>query len=158
MKPLTDEQIAAIDARFESGETVWMWCIHHSVLCEPLSEPLSNRIKFINEHKEASERPIRLLALQPTMGPPPEVLVRAHADCNKAHADFDKARADYGKARCDKGRADYGKAWADYRNSLADYGKAWADCAPELLAQLRREYMDHPWDDEQGQINFGDTE
>ena len=132
MKPLTDEQIAAIDARFESGETVWMWCIHHSVLCEPLSEPLSNRIKFINEHKEASERPIRLLSLQPMMEPPPEVLVRAHADYNKAHADCDKARADYNKAR--------------------------ADYAPELLAQLRLEYMDHPRDDEQGQINFGDPE
>ena len=63
--PLTAEEIAAIDARFHAGETVWMWCLHHEVLFESLTEPLSARIAYIKAHKETDEIPIRLSEIQP---------------------------------------------------------------------------------------------
>lgn len=65
MEPLTVEQIKAIDKRFNAGEIVWMWAIHHSVRVEILTERLSERIRYIREEKPPQERETRLRWLQP---------------------------------------------------------------------------------------------
>lgn len=77
MEPLTAEQIEAIDKRFDAGECVWMWAIHHSVRVEPLAERLSARIKYIRDEKPYHERETRLRWLQPVQevgGLPPWLL------------------------------------------------------------------------------------
>jgi len=63
--PLTETEIAAIDARFNAGEDVWMWCLHHEQHFEKLTEPLSNRINYVKNNKAVVEIPIRLSEIQP---------------------------------------------------------------------------------------------
>lgn len=65
MTPLTAAEIAAIDARFDAGELVWMWCIHHGVRCEPLTERLSTRLAYVRKNKPAHEVSIRERWMQP---------------------------------------------------------------------------------------------
>ena len=131
------------------------------VVCEPLTEPLVNRIRYILTSKDLSERSIRLMALRPVMAPDnlPEPLVKARVECDKACAEYDKAcaecdkawaeydnaRVEYDKAcaECDKARAECNKAWAECN-------KAWAECNKELFTQWGEEYPDHPIWDENG--------
>ena len=89
MTPMTNAEIAAIDARYAAGETVWMWCVHHEVLCEPLTEPLSNRIAYINTMKAAAERPRRLEELRPVLHP--ERLPVAWREAYRACQEADRA-------------------------------------------------------------------
>jgi hypothetical protein len=118
----------------------WFWAVHHMVVCEPLTEPLVNRIRYILTSKDLSERSIRLMALRPVMAPDnlPEPLVKARAEYDKAWVEYGKARVEYGKV-C----AEYNKAWAEYNKAGAEYNK-------ELFTQWGEEYPDHPIWDENG--------
>ena len=124
------------------------------VVCEPLTEPLVNRIRYILTSKDLSERSIRLMALRPVMAPDnlPEPLVKAGAEYNKAGAEYNKAWAEY-----DKAWAEYNKAWAECNKARAEYNKAGAECNKaraecnkELFTQWGEEYPDHPIWDENG--------
>ena len=77
----------------------WFWAVHHMVVCEPLTEPLVNRIRYILTSKDLSERSIRLMALRPVMAPDnlPEPLVKARVECDKARAEYNKAGAECNK-------------------------------------------------------------
>ena len=118
----------------------WFWAVHHMVVCEPLTEPLVNRIRYILTSKDLSERSIRLMALRPVMAPDnlPEPLVKARVECDKARAEYNKAGAE-----CNK-------AWAECDKARAEYNKAWAECNKELFTQWGEEYPDHPIWDENG--------
>ena len=70
------------------------WCVHHSEICEPLTEPLANRIRYILTQKPEAERRVRLKALRPVMN----------------RAEYKKALAEYKKARAE--------AWAEYDKAL----------------------------------------
>ena len=122
----------------------WFWAVHHMVVCEPLTEPLVNRIRYILTSKDLSERSIRLMALRPVMAPDnlPEPLVKARVECDKACAEYDNARVEY-----DNARVEYGKAWAEYNKAGAECNKARAEYNKELFTQWGEEYPDHPiWD------------
>lgn len=121
MIPMTAEQIADADRRFNAGETVWCWCLHHEILIEPLTEPLSNRIAYINTQKDASERPRRLAELQVVRQP--EKLPRALVEAELAHVEA---------------RLAYVEAWRAY----AEAGLA---CLPALEALHREECPDSAW-------------
>ena len=175
MRNLTDAKIAAVDARFAAGETVWVWAIHHHRRVEMLTEPLSKRIAYVKANKPEREIPIRLRWMQPVQRPEllPLVLVEAGAAYAKAQAALDKAGAAYAKAQAalDKAWAAYAKAQAAYDKTLAAYDKtlaaldkaqaavdkAWtaydkagATCEPELRALHEAECPGVPWDSATG--------
>ena len=66
------------------------WAVHHSVMVEPLTEPLANRIEYILTEKDAHERAIRLTALRP-MKVVPKKWAKASAEWAKADAEWAKA-------------------------------------------------------------------
>ena len=49
-----------------------MWHLHHEILCEPLTEPLENRLRYIREVKSRNETPeqvaLRLRLIRPIVG------------------------------------------------------------------------------------------
>lgn len=135
MQPLTDAQIAEYDRRFKAGAVLWFWTIHHSEIVQPLSKPLSHRIDYIKTEKPEHEHATRLRALQPVKGPLPEA-------CGEAGRAYDEAwRA------CDK-------PWGAYDKARRAYDETLHVAYPELLAQLRSEYPDHPWDDATKRLKF----
>ena len=71
--------------------TEYYWHVHHTVLCEPLTEPIENRIAYIKASKREAEIETRLRLMAPVRGKLPA----AYA---KARAAYDKARAAYAKA------------------------------------------------------------
>ena len=94
-------------------KTEFYWHIHHDVLLEPLTEPITNRIKFIKENKPKSEIPLRLKLLKPVKGKLPEELVKVREACDKAWEAYDKAREAY-----DKARKAYEKALLKYKKEI----------------------------------------
>jgi len=82
----------------KSKPTGFAWHVHHGVLYEPLTEPLSVRRKYIRDHKPASEVGIRLRLLKPIRGPLPALLVKAGAAYNKMQAAYTVAQAAYDEA------------------------------------------------------------
>jgi hypothetical protein len=133
----------------------WFWAVHHQVICEPLTEPLINRIRYILTDKDATERPTRLRALRPMKSPDdlPSALLMARDKLGQARDKLGQARAEYEQALamycralakreqalagCDQARAEYEQAWAKYEQARAKYEQ-------QLLAQWDREYPDHP--------------
>ena len=105
----------------------WYWHVHHDRLCEPLTEPLRNRIDYINSHKLKAERAIRLHWMAPVQGDVPAAYVKALAAYDKALAAYVKARAASVKALAAyvKARAAYDKAWPAYDKAWPAYDKAW---------------------------------
>ena len=124
----------------------WIWHLHHEVLCEPLTEPLANRRKYVRKNKPANEIPIRLKWMTPVKGKIPAALVKAQAAADKAWADYDEAWAAY-----DEARADYDKALAAYGKALAT-DKALAAAQPALEALHKKEHPGCPWN---GRTLFG---
>ena len=177
MTPMTNAEIAAIDARYAAGETVWMWCVHHEVLCEPLTEPLSNRIAYINTMKAAAERPRRLEELQPVLHP--ERLPVAWREAYRACQEAARACQEASHARQEAARArqEAARAWQEAYRARQEAYRAWQKAArarqeaylvcqeadralrgarrsalPELESLHREEYPDSAWD---GKSIFG---
>ncbi len=125
----------------------WYFHVHHEVLCEPLTEPLRNRRKYVRENKPENEVPIRLKWMTPVKGKMPAALVKAWAASVKAWAAYDKARAACDKARaaCDKAQAAYDKAWAASVKAQAAYDKAGVAALPALEALHKKEHVGCPW-------------
>ena len=90
------------------------WHIHHDTLLEWTTEPIENRIKFIETEKPKDERPLRLKLLRKMKG---ELPVAA----NKARRVYDKA----GRVFDDKARRVYNKAGRVYNEARRAYDEAW---------------------------------
>ena len=135
MKPLAPDEIAAIDARFANGETVWMWLIHHGIACEPLTEPLSARIAYINGAKPEAECETRLRWLQLVRDVdrlPREWLVAACVQWGAASSQAEGVRWD--------------DARVQWEAACVQWEAAYATHAPALLAHLRDEMPGCPFD------------
>ena len=98
MKTIAAEKAACEAAFAAHPEATWAWHLHHQTLCEPLSEPIANRIAYIASDKWGSEQALRYRRMRPVIGPLPKGLVKAYAAYDKALAASDKARAAYDKA------------------------------------------------------------
>ena len=127
MKTIAAEKAACEAAFAAHPEATWAWHLHHQTLCEPLSEPIANRIAYIASDKWGSEQALRYRRMRPVIGPLPKGLVKAYAAYGKALAAYDKALAAY-----DKAYAAYGKALAASDKARAAYDKA--ANGPALLA------------------------
>jgi hypothetical protein len=115
------------------------WAIHHAVICEPLTEPLANRIEYIQTQKPEHERETRLAAIRPVLHP--EKLPTGFCDALAASV---RALADY-----DQNLISAKLAAATH---LA-YFHAHDACLPDLLKQWAEEYPDHPaWDEKTGLV------
>ena len=79
--------------------TEYYWHVHHTVLCEPLTEPIENRIAYIKASKREAEIETRLRLMAPVRGKLPAAYAKARAAYAKAGAAYDKVRAAYDKAR-----------------------------------------------------------
>ena len=163
--PLTEAEIAAIDARFEAGETVWMWAMHHETRCEPLTEPLSARIAYVRERKAAHEIPVRLAWMRPVQHPEalPEAVRQAWAAGDRARAAGGRAWAAYRQAAVAHGRAwaayrqaavAYDQAAVAYDQAQVAYDQALIDHEPAIRAQHEAECPGVPWDAGTG-LRFG---
>ena len=64
----------------------WWWCVHHEIHCEPLTEPVENRVKYVRENKASHEIATRLRELAPVLHPErlPALLVEARRACDEA--------------------------------------------------------------------------
>jgi len=124
-----------------SRSIIYYWHVHHEVLCEPLTEPLANRRKYVRETKPKSKIPIRLKWMTPVKGKVPVALVKAWAAYDKAGAAYDKAWAAYDKA------------WAAYDKARAARDKAWDAARPALERLHKKEHGNEcPWN---GRTLFG---
>jgi len=124
----------------------WAWHLHHDQLCEPIREPIANRIDYILTTKPEAEWALRLRLLRPIRSEIPAAVDKARAAYDKAWAAYDKALA----AR-DTAWAAYDTAWAASDKALAAYATAWAaydkaQAAPAVLALHAIECPDCPWD------------
>ena len=117
------------------------WHVHHEILCEPLTEPIENRISYIKANKPAHEIETRLRLMQPVRGPLPAELDKVSAEWDKARAKWDKASAEL-----DKASAEWGKARAKWVKTGAEWGKASAAALPELERLHAEQCPDCLWD------------
>ncbi len=91
----------------------WCWLIHHEVLLEKSTEPLSTRVEYIRCHKSKDEVATRLKWMRPVRGELPREFVVAWEA-------WDKAREAWGKAweTRDKAWEAWDKALEDNRKSI----------------------------------------
>jgi hypothetical protein len=77
---------------------IFYWHIHHDILCEPLTEPISVRRKYIKEFKPKDEVPLRLKLMKRVKGKLPREFVKAGEAYNKAWEAYHKVVEAYHKA------------------------------------------------------------
>lgn len=109
-------------------KTQFFWHIHHDRLFEVLTEPIENRIDFINRRKPVGERALRLRLLKPVKGILPTAVTQARATYEKAWAAVDTAGPAVAKAG-----AAYDKAVEDHLPEIEALHKL--EC-PEALHKL----------------------
>ena len=102
--------------------TEFFWHIHHTILVEPLTEPLENRVEYIKAEKPKWEVETRLRLMQPVKGRLPETYVKAWEA--------------------------YVKAWEAYNKAREAYDKAREACMPEIEALHSAECLNCPWNGE----------
>ena len=126
----------------------WYWHIHHDVICEPLTEPLENRLDYIRTQKPEAERETRLRLIAPVTVALPDDLAKARAASDKARAASAKAWTAYAKARAasDKAWTAYDKARAASDKARAAYAKVRAASAKVRAASAKaRAAYDKAW-------------
>ena len=81
MKLGTIEQEAAACRKAFAKSKVgdWAWHIHHTELCEKITEPIENRIQCILTQKAEHERAIRLRLMRPISKRSQKVVATAHS-------------------------------------------------------------------------------
>ena len=110
------------------------WHVHHNVLIEPLTEPLSTRRAYIKEHKPKSEQALRLRLLKTVRGKLPVAYVEAWKAYDKAWKAYDEAR----KA--------YDEVWRVYDEARKAYDEARMAYQKEIKALHAKECPKCPWD------------
>ena len=102
--------------------------LHHEVGCEPLIEPIENRISFILKNKDRAEQALRLRLMRVVRA---ETLRRLlpDAEWKKADAEWKKAYAEWKKADAEreKAYAEWEKADAEWEKADAEREKAYAE-------------------------------
>jgi hypothetical protein len=106
LKSIDDEAAACRAAWAAMPEAQYAAHLHHEVACEPLSEPIENRIAYILREKPEAERALRLRLMRP-------VTATASAEYERVRA---PALAEYERVRA--------TAWAEYERVKAT---AWAE-------------------------------
>jgi hypothetical protein len=150
-------------------EISFAWHVHHNILLEPLTEPITNRIAYIKKEKPIEEQPLRLRLLKEIKGKLPLTVVKAWEAHVKAREAYDKAWEAYVKAweahvkareAHDKAWEAYDKAWEAYVKALEAhvkaneaYVKAWEayvkaleECKKEIKELHKKECPNCPWD------------
>jgi len=91
-----EEELAACRKRFEGVEVgAFVWCCHHEIELEVLTEPPEKRIDYIMHENSSIERARRLYEFRPVLGKLPAELGKARVEWNNASAEWDKAYAKY---------------------------------------------------------------
>ena len=148
MKPIKsiEKELAACRKAFaEHPNAKLVWCCHHEVLVEKLTEPFENRISYILSNKPEAEQAVRFRNFRPVKNK--AIIARPYKDYNIATA---KAIEDY-RAAIAKSRDDYqtatAKAIEDYRawqlQPWEDYQTATAKAVEDYdaaIAQPREAY------------------
>ena len=97
-----EEEATLCRAAFKDSKIGDMaWCVHHSMLCEPLTELAESRIQYILTGKLEKERAHRLREMRPVKGKLPAKLDAARAKLDAARAKLDAARAELDAARAE---------------------------------------------------------
>jgi len=124
MKVGTIEEEATLCRAAFAGSKVgdMAWCVHHSMLCEPLTEPAESRIQYILAGKPEEERARRLHEMRPVKGKLPAELDAAYAELDAARAKLDAIRAEWAAA---------GDKW------YAAYAELDAACAKWVAARAK---------------------
>jgi len=125
-----EEELEDCRKRFEGvGVGALVWCCHHSIELEMLTELPEARIAYIMREKSVDERARRLHEFAPLRGELHAQVIKARAELNKASAEYYKASAEYYKASAElnKARAEYDKARAEYDKARAELNKAAAE-------------------------------
>ena len=110
--------------------------LHHEVGCEPLIEPIENRISFILKNKDRAEQALRLRLMRVVRAEtlrrllPDAEREKAYAEWKKADAEWEKAYAEWEKADAEweKAYAEREKAYAEWEKADAEWKKA--DASP----------------------------
>ncbi len=114
--------------------------LHHEVGCEPLIEPIENRISFILKNKDRAEQALRLRLMRVVRAETLRRLLpkKAYAERQKAYAKREKAYAKREKAWAErqKAYAEWEKSYAEWEKSDAEWKKSDAEIFPLIHAQL----------------------
>ena len=123
------------------------WHIHHKTLCELLTEPIRNRIKYIKENKPAKEIALRLKLLKPVRSKLPARFIKASQECNKVYQRREKACQICDKAcqRCDKAYQRCEKASQECKKAYQGREKAYRECLSQLEVLHKKECPNCPW-------------
>ena len=132
----------------------WYWHVHHNELCEPLTEPLENRIAHIRKNKPQGEIKTRLRLMRLVTDPLPLQLLEAHEACREAYNSRQEAYTAYwkvcnsypggGKA-CMAAEVAYEVASIAYSKSQTKYRKLYRAFLPELETLHELSCLDCPW-------------
>ena len=103
MKVGTIEEEATLCRAAFAGSKVgdMAWCVHHTLLCEPLTEPAESRIQYILTNKPEEERARRLHEMRPVKGKLPAGLNAACAKLVAIRAEWDAAYAKWYATRAE---------------------------------------------------------
>jgi len=154
--PDYSELRARVLARFEgcdydpNGPTVFAWHVHHDRPCEPLTEPIANRVDYITAEKEQREIPTRLEWLRPVRGDLPGDVKEAGDKYRKARDKYleagDKCREAWDKYQEAAGK--YQEAGDKCRKARDKYQEAAYKCKTDIEALYAIECPGGPWDGE----------
>lgn len=133
---------------------VWAWHIHHEGwLCEPLTQPIEERIRFIQMYKQKAEVPIRLRLLKQVKGEVPPALSQIFALYEDAYVAWKQADAAAWKQVDAAAWKQADAAWEQTCDAWKQVGAAWErldaaymEVLPELEALHRKECLNCPWD------------
>ena len=91
-----EEELAACRKRFEGVEVgAFVWCCHHEIELEVLTEPPEKRIDYIMHENSSIERARRLYEFRPVLGKLPAELGKARVEWDKACDEWNKAYDEY---------------------------------------------------------------
>jgi len=125
-----EEELEDCRKRFEGvGVGALVWCCHHSIELEMLTELPEARIAYIMREKSVDERARRLYEFAPVRGELPVQVIKARAEWDKALAEREKTRAEWDKAAAEWNKVCAGlfKAAAELNETRAEWYKALAE-------------------------------
>ena len=164
-----EEELEDCRKRFEGvGVGALVWCCHHSIELEMLTELPEARIAYIMREKSVDERARRLYEFAPVRGELPAQVIKASAELNKSLAEWRKADAKYDKAaaelnktdaelnkaraelnkaaaKLNKADAEWRKAHAEWNETRAEWSHACAEHDEEISELHRAEVPDTAW-------------
>ena len=163
-----EEELEDCRKRFEGvGVGALVWCCHHSIELEMLTELPEARIAYIMREKSVDERARRLHEFAPLRGELHAQVIKARAEWDKADAEWYKAAVELNKAAAEwnkalakrektraelfkaaaelnKTRAEWNKVCAEWRKARAEWDKARAELN-KALAEHAEEISELHW-------------